>query len=162
VSDRSPQNGSKERRQRNARRHQARILAMQILYESEVTGHSSAEILVRTQSSGGVPESTLAYASALLAGVRARGNDIMAEIEQGAPEFPVDGIAIVDRTVLQIGVFESLYAGDVPPRVAVNEAVEIAREYGGDSSARFVNGVLGGIVDRHMPESRRRASGRGS
>ena len=149
--------GSKDRQQRNSRRHQARILAMQILYEADVSGHSPTEILVRTRNQGGVPEDTLTYASDLLTGIRARSLDLIAEIEQAAPEFPFDGIAIIDRSVLQIAIFEAIY-DDLSRRGAVNEAVEIAREYGGDTSARFVNGALGEIIDRLRPDNRPRSA----
>jgi N utilization substance protein B len=156
MSNRSEQSGSRDRRQRNARRHQARILAMQVLYEADITGHSPTEVLVRTRNQGGVPDETVDYAGLLLNGIRARSDDLTAEIERAAPEFPFDGIAVVDRSVLQIALFEALFTDDVPPRAAVNEAVEIAREYGGETSARFVNGVLGEIVDRKRPENRPR------
>ena len=149
------QTASRDRRQRNSRRHQARILAMQILYEAEVTGHSTSEILVRTRSQGGTPEETLEYASDLLTGIRARGRDISAEIENSATEHPIGNIAPIDRAILEIALFETLFGDDVPPRAAVNEAVGIAREFGGDSSARFVNGVLGDVIDRRHPEARR-------
>lgn len=121
---------------------------MQILYEADMTGHSTSEILVRTRVQGGTPEETLDYTSSLLTGIRARERDIVDLIEGAAPEFPISGIAPIDAAILKIGVFESSYADDVPVRAAVNEAVAIAREYGGDSSARFVNGVLGTIADR--------------
>jgi N utilization substance protein B len=147
---------SRNRRQRNARRHQARILAMQILYEAEMTGHSTSEILVRTRNLGGTPEETLEYASELLTGIRARIRDIDSEIEIAAPQFPLEDIAPIDRAALQIGLFEVLFAEDVPPRAAVNEAVGIAQDYGGDTSARFVNGVLGNVIDRRHPEASRK------
>jgi N utilization substance protein B len=155
MAERSGQ-GSRDRRQRNARRHQARILAMQILYESEVTHHSTSEILVRTRSQGGTPDETLDYASLLLTGIRARVNDIIDEIETAAPDYPVEDIAPIDRAILQIALFEALFGDDVPPRAAVNEAVGIAKDYGGDASARFVNGVLGSVIDRRHPEASRR------
>ena len=156
MSTKNPQGGSQQRRQRNSRRHNARVLAMQILYESVVTGHSTAEILVRTAAQGGTPEETLAYASDLLTGIRAQGRNIDAEIEAAAPEFSVAEIAPIDLAILQIAAFEIIYGDDVPPRAAVNEAVGIAREFGGDSSARFVNGVLGAVIERHRPEASRR------
>jgi N utilization substance protein B len=155
VSD-SSHSISRHRRLRNARRHQARILAMQILYEAEVTGHSTSEILVRTRNQGGTPEETLEYASELLVGIRARVNDINAEIEAAAPDYPVEDIAPIDLAAMQIALFEALYGDDVPPRAAVNEAVGIAGDYGGDASARFVNGVLGTILDRRHPDAGRK------
>lgn len=155
MSSRTSSGGSQERRQRNQRRHNARVLAMQILYESVVTGHSTAEILVRTSAQGGTPEATLAYTSDLLTGIRAQVRNIDAEIADAAPTHPTAEIAPIDHAVLQIGIFEILFGDDVPPRAAVNEAVSIAREFGGDSSARFVNGVLGTIIDRRRPDARR-------
>jgi transcription antitermination protein NusB len=154
MSD-ATRSSSKTRRLRNSRRHQARILAMQIRYESEMTGHSNAEILVRTRNQGGTPEETLEYASILLTGIRARITEIHAEIERAAPDYPIEDIAPIDRAILEIALFESVFGGDVPPRAAVNEAVGIAADYGGDASARFVNGVLGDIIDRRIPESSR-------
>lgn len=155
MSAPKPKGGSYERRQRNTRRHNARVLAMQILYESVVTGHSTAEILVRTSSQGGTPEETLAYASGLLTGIRAQGRNIDLEIEDAAPDYSVHEIAPIEHAILQIAIFEVMFGDDVPPRAAVNEAVSIAREFGGDSSARFVNGVLGAVIDRRRPDARR-------
>jgi N utilization substance protein B len=155
MSARNSQGGSHERRQRNQRRHNARVLAMQVLYESVVTGHSTAEILVRTSAQGGTPDDTLAYTSDLLTGIRAQVHNIDAEIGDAAPAFAIEDIAPIDHAVLQIGVFEILFGDDVPPRAAINEAVSIAREFGGESSARFINGVLGTIIDRRRPDARR-------
>lgn len=142
------QGGSRQRTQRNQRRHQARILAMQILYEADMTGHSTSEILARTRAQGGNPDETVEYSSFLLNGVRAREGDIVAQIEAVATDYPVSDLAPIDASILKVAVFEVLFADDVPPRAAVNEAVSIAREYGGESSSRFVNGVLGSIVDK--------------
>jgi len=68
-------------------------------------------------------------------------------IEKSAPEWPLDQIAIVDRNVLRIGLFELLFGNreEVPPKVAINEAIELAKTFGGESSGRFVNGVLGTV-----------------
>jgi N utilization substance protein B len=129
---------------------------MQILYESDVTGHSTSEILARTRNQGGTPDETLAYASDLLSGIRARKQDIEEEIATSAPEFPVDDLPPIDRAILEIALFEALYGEDVPPRAAVNEAVGIAREFGGDNSVAFINGVLGDVIDRRFPEASRK------
>jgi transcription antitermination protein NusB len=151
----SSQHASRQRKQRNSRRHQARILAMQMMYESDMTGHSTSEILIRTRTQGGTPDETLEYASVLLTGVRARLDSIDAEIERAAPQYPIADLPPVDRAILEIALFEILFGDDVPARAAINEAVGIAQEYGGEASARFVNGVLGNIVDRRFPESSR-------
>jgi N utilization substance protein B len=155
MSD-STHHASRQRKQRNTRRHQARILAMQIMYEADMTGHSTSEILIRTRTQGGTPDETLEYTSALLIGVRARVDAIDAEIEAVAPQYPVNDLSPIDRAILEIALFEILFGEDVPPRAAVTEAVGIAQEYGGEASARFVNGVLGSVIDRHVPDSSRR------
>jgi N utilization substance protein B len=152
----SPHHASRQRKQRNSRRHQARILAMQMMYEADMTGHSTSEILIRTRTQGGTPDETLEYTSALLTGVRARIDAIDAEIEAVAPQYPVNELSPIDRAILEIALFEILFGEDVPPRAAINEAVGIAQEYGGEASARFVNGVLGGVIDRRFPDSSRR------
>jgi N utilization substance protein B len=126
---------------------------MQILYEADLTGHSTSEILVRTRAQGGTPDETFAYASYLLTGIRAREPGIVDSIEQSATDYPLSGIALIDAAILKIGIFEALYSEEVPIRAAVDEAVKIAREFGSETSPRFVNGVLGTIVDRQSRES---------
>jgi N utilization substance protein B len=128
---------------------------MQILYESDMTGHSTSEILVRTRGQGGTPDETLDYASYLLTGIRAQDRNIVALIEDAAPDYPISGLAPIDAALLKIGVFETRYADDVPLRAAVNEVVDIAREYGGDNSSRFINGVLGTLIDQQDVDRRR-------
>ncbi|MFN2291384.1 MAG: transcription antitermination factor NusB, partial [Anaerolineae bacterium] len=72
-------------------------------------------------------------------------------IGEYAPEWPVDQIAIIDRNILRIAIYEILVGDDTPTKVAINEAVELAKEYGSDSSGRFVNGVLGSLVAKESP-----------
>lgn len=83
----------------------------------------------------------------LLTGVLERRKDLDAIIEKAAPEWPIDKISLVDRNVLRIGLFELLFAdrNEVPAKVAINEAIEMAKEFGGENSGRFVNGVLGAV-----------------
>ena len=85
------------------------------------------------------------FSEALLKGVMDNRTAIDATITKYAPEWPLEQITIVDRNVLRIGVFELTYSPDVPPKVAINEAIEVAKGFGGESSGKFVNGVLGAI-----------------
>ena len=152
MSDSPTKPSSRSRKQRNQRRRQSRVLALQSLYEADVTPHSSAEILARIRAEGTTAPETLQYASDLVNGVRANRSTIDARIAEAAPAFPVDQLPTIDRNVLRLAIFELLHGPDVPPRAAINEAVEIAKDFGGDGSGRFVNGVLGAIFERLGPE----------
>ena len=151
MSDNPTKPSSRGRKQRNQRRRQSRILALQSLYEADVTPHSSAEILARIRAEGTTAPETLQYASDLVNGVRANRRSIDERIAEAAPAFPVDQLPTIDRNVLRLAIFELMHGPDVPPRAAINEAVEIAKDFGGDGSGRFVNGVLGAIFERLAP-----------
>lgn len=127
-------------------RRQARILAMQILYESDVAGHPVEEVLARYLDDQSTPQPARRYAERLVLGVLEDQGRIDAMIAEAAPAFPIEQLPPVDRNILRIAVYELLYESDVPLKAAINEAVELAKLYGGESSSRFVNGVLGTIA----------------
>jgi len=140
-------------------RHQSRVLAMQGLFERDLTQHDLDDILARMdeiddpdeETTTVIPPVVSAYARHLAMGVTANIAEIDPKIAAAAPAFPLDQIAGIDRNVLRIAVFEMLFQEDIPRPAAINEAVEIAKHYGGPSSGKFVNGVLGTIV-RALPE----------
>jgi len=136
----------------NARR-QGRTLALQILFETDQTDHDLHEVLDRTIEAEKPSEETAAYIRTLVDGIVKHKRAIDREIELAAPAFPIGQLSPVDRNALRIAIYELRYATDVPLKVAINEAVELAKRFGGDSSGRFVNGVLGTVVDR-LPGSR--------
>jgi N utilization substance protein B len=136
----------------NARR-QARALSLQILYETDQTDHDLHEVLDRTMEVEAPSDETAAYVRTLVDGIVKHQRAIDREIELAAPAFPIGQLSPVDRNALRVAIFELRYARDVPLKVAINEAVELAKRFGGESSGRFVNGVLGTVVDR-LPESR--------
>lgn len=142
---------SSRQRKPNARR-QARTLALQILYETDQTDHDSAEVLERTVEAETPNPDTTNYVQTLVDGIARHQKAIDREIELAAPAFPIRQLSPVDRNALRIAIYELRYADDVPVKVAINEAVELAKRFGGESSGRFVNGVLGTVVDR-LPES---------
>ena len=129
-------------------RHLARTLAMQTLYEWDFNGRKENDLRNRLGENlrqfapdfddGG-------FAEAIVEGVIKHSAEIDALIVRYAPEWPLDQITIVDRNVLRIGIFELKFAPDIPPKVAINEAIELAKGFGGESSGKFVNGVLGAI-----------------
>lgn len=127
-------------------RHQARIAALQALFEVDCAGHSAALAVEQRLDEAGLPEPGASFARQLALGVKAHQAQIDALIGRYAPEWPVDQIAIVDRNILRISIFELLMSEATPTKVAINEAVELAKQFGSDSSSRFVNGVLGSLV----------------
>lgn len=123
-------------------RRDARILALQVLYESDLANHPADAILQRHLREAERPEAVSAYAAKLVSGVAQAREALDARISQLAPEYPADQLAAIDRNILRVALFE-LEGGEVPVKVAINEAVDLAKEFGSDASPRFVNGVLG-------------------
>ncbi len=124
------------------------MLALQILFELDLTDHAPREAINRTFGEQTPPPPVRAHVERLVAGVLANREAIDPYIADAAPAFPVPGLAAVDRNVLRLAVYELLREPAVPPKAAINEAVELAKRFGGESSGRFVNGVLGTIAGR--------------
>ncbi len=120
---------------------------MQSLYEWDFNGQKADPMaLLQANLKEFAPDfSDQGFSEVLIQGVLDHQKDIDATITKYAPEWPMEQITIVDRNVLRIGVFELTYSPDVPPKVAINEAIEVAKGFGGESSGKFVNGVLGAI-----------------
>lgn len=133
-----------------ANRHLARSIVLQTLFEWDTT-HADSEgakgILKRNVEEFGGDDSDSSFMDELLSGVLAKQKDLDLVIEKAAPDWPLAKIAPVDRNILRIGLYELLFADrtQVPAKVAINEAIELAKVFGGESSGRFVNGVLGAV-----------------
>ena len=133
-----------------ANRHLSRSLAMQSLFEADFNdfGEASAEEIVeRNQQEFAPGLDDGQFARDLVFGVLKKREKLDNIIEKAAPDWPIAQIAIVDRNVLRIGLYEMLFGDkkEVPARVAINEAIELSKTFGGENSGRFVNGVLGAI-----------------
>lgn len=133
-----------------ASRHLSRSVAMQSLYEWDFRGKKTAElseILERNTKEFASGLEDTGFIRQLVDGVMEHLTELDKIIEKAAPQWPLDQIAIVDRNVLRLGLYELLFGNreEVPPKVAINEAIELAKSFGGDSSGKFVNGVLGTI-----------------
>ena len=131
-------------------RHLGRIVALQTLYEYEFRTESKdptadvEEILVRNLNRYETAIDDKGFVETLVNGVLADQADLDAKIQPIAPDWPIDQIARIDRNILRIGLYELLHQADViPPKVAINEAVELAKAFGSDNSSKFINGVLG-------------------
>jgi N utilization substance protein B len=127
-------------------RHRARIAALQALFEIDCTAHHPLVVVERRLDEAALPEPGVEFVQELVKGVEANLGALDKLIAHYAPEWPVEQIAIVDRNILRMAIYEIMHRDDTPTKVAINEAVELAKEFGSDSSGRFVNGVLGSLV----------------
>lgn len=127
-------------------RRQARIIALQALFEIDMTNHDPAMVLAERFADKELPPEGEAFARVLVTGTLEHQQEIDALIERVAPEWPVEQIAGVDRAILRLATYEIVFSGQTSPKVVINEAVELAKLFGSDSSRRFVNGALGALV----------------
>ncbi len=129
-------------------RTRARGTALQILYEVDLVGHPLGEVLQNRLREADLEDRLAAFVIEIARGVWPVHEKLDAFIAEHAPEWPVDQVAIIDRNILRIALWEFAISHDTPIKVAINEAVELAKAYGSDSSSRFVNGVLGSLAER--------------
>ncbi len=137
----------------SGRRHEARITALQALYEIDAAMHSADEVLQRYLGNTQMPPGTRRFIERLVRGVLGERERLDAIIAKHAPAWPVAQLPAVDRTVLRMALWELLIERDVPVKAVINEAVELAKRFGSDNSGRFVNGVLGSVVDEQRPDA---------
>lgn len=129
-------------------RRKARSVALQVLYEVDCTQHSLDDAFMFRIEETPLEGDLSAFARKLIDGVRTRACDLDILIQKHAPEWPLDQMAIVDRNILRIAIWEFAVDKSTPIKVAINEAIELAKLYGSDSAARFVNGVLGSLASK--------------
>ena len=127
-------------------RRRARILTLQALYEIDTTRHPPGVVLDQRLAEDPLPEEGEAFARELLTGVLQHEAELDELIQRYAPEWPVDQMAVIDRNVLRIAIYEFFISKLTPTKVAINEAVELAKLFGSDSAPRFINGVLGAVA----------------
>lgn len=134
-------------------RHLARTIALQTLYQWDFNGQdkSNIEKTVSENLNNFAPQfDDKGFIQNLVTGVIQNQKKIDGLIVKYAPEWPLDQITMVDRNVLRIGIQEMKYDDDIPEKVAINEAIELAKTFGGESSGKFVNGVLGTIYKEKL------------
>lgn len=136
----------------SANRHLGRIIALQTLYEQEFRqecGDKSfvlREVLARNIARYHETVDDRAFIKSLVDGVNKHAATIDDQLQLLAPEWPIAQIARMDRMVLRMGSYELLHGNDIPPKVVINEAVELAKAFGGENSSKFINGVLGSLL----------------
>lgn len=129
-------------------RRQARMVALQTLYEYDMVHHDTHEVLQRHAEERNLLPKVVEYAQELAEGVCNHLVDIDAHIQSAAREWPLQQMARVDKNILRLAIYEILFDNTVPAKAAINEAVELAKLFGSDTSSRFINGVLGTIFHR--------------
>jgi N utilization substance protein B len=127
-------------------RRKARIAALQTLYELDCTKHKAEEALAHLRAGETLSQEALSFSEELVKGVLQNKSELDALIKKFAPAFPPEQMSIIDRNILRLAIFETLFNDKTPLKVAINEAVELAKEFGSDSSPRLINGVLGSIT----------------
>lgn len=129
-------------------RRRARRVTLETLYEYDIAAHDPDEIIQRRVEEYPMESSGVEFAVQLVHGVIENQEHMDKFIARYAPEWPLDQMAVIDRNILRIAIFEFLIEGSTPVKVAINEAVELAKTYGSDSAPRFINGVLGTLADQ--------------
>jgi N utilization substance protein B len=125
-------------------------VALQALFEVDTVQHDPDASLLNRLEDTPLPEPGLTFAQSLLKGTLAHLSELDALIQRIAPEWPIEQMAPVDRNILRLAAYEMLHESETPPKVVINEAVEIAKLFGSDSSSRFVNGVLGTLFSQRQ------------
>lgn len=131
-------------------RTRARGIALQALYELDLTNHPVGTVLQERTEDAELTEDLIEFFRTIVLGVLPIRTELDRFISDHAPEWPLDQVAVIDRNILRMALWEFAVAEDIPLKVAINEAVELAKAYGSDSAPRFVNGVLGALANRQQ------------
>ncbi len=126
-------------------RRKARSIIFQALYEIDSTGHNVDDVIKHLLADKGLSEENSTFVHQQVNGVIKNKKQLDENIQRFAPAWPVNQLPVVDRNILRLAIFELLMDNKVPIGIAINEAVELAKQFGSDSSARFVNGVLSSV-----------------
>ena len=129
-------------------RTRARSAALQALYEIDIAGHPPGIVVEERIIDSDLDENLAQFARQIVLGVLPLAQQLDGFIAQHAPEWPLDQIAIIDRNILRIALWEIAVSDQTPIKVAINEAIELSKAFGSDSTPRFVNGVLGSLAAR--------------
>jgi len=148
----------------SANRHLGRIIALQTLYEQDFRRECQdksldlQQVLARNISRYQAMVDDRAFIEDLVSGVDAKQAEIDAVLQPIASKWPIDQIARMDRIVLRLGVYELIHGQGVPPKVVINEAVELAKAFGGENSSKFINGALGAVFREHIEAPKEEAA----
>ena len=127
-------------------RRQARVVALQVLYELDCTRHKLEQTSAYSEAKDTLAPEALTFSEELVKGVLQEKSEIDSLIRKFASAFPPEQMSIIDRNILRLAIYEVLFTDKTPVKAAINEAVELAKDFGGDSSPRLINGVLGSVT----------------
>lgn len=127
-------------------RTKARAVALQVLYELDQSDHPPGDVIAQRLEEAPLEDKLCGFVEEIIYGVLPLKPVLDDVISKYAPDWPFDQVAIIDRNVLRIALWEMLFSKDTPVKVVINEAIELGKMYGADSSPRFINGVLGSLV----------------
>lgn len=126
-------------------RRKARGLALQALYEIDLMDHSADRVAESTLDGAELSDDNKDFVRSLITGITTNHEKLDTYIARFAPAWPLDQLAVIDRNILRLSIYELLYVQDTPIKVAINEAIELAKSYGSDNSPKFINGVLSSV-----------------
>ena len=132
-------------------RRKGRELAMKLLYQCELGGQPLDAVCATFEEFSGAGESSRTFALQLARGVQTHRTEIDAKLKESLKDWSEDRLAAIDATLMRAAIFEMLFCDDIPARVAIDEAIDLSREYSTEGSSKFVNGVLDAIASRHAP-----------
>ena len=137
-------------------RRKARAIALQVLYEVDTTRHKVEDVLDRLLGEGDLSDDNSDFVRQLVGQAIQHREEVDNNIQRFAPAWPIDQISVIDRNILRLAISEILFDNRVTVKIAINEAVELAKKFGGENSSKFVNGVLGSVSalakDKGLPE----------
>jgi len=125
------------------------MVAMQTLYEWDFRDNSDLEEIKKRNIKEYQNDVDDSFIKFVVDGVVDKKDIIDKDITKSAPEWPLEQISLIDKSILRVAIFELLYSENIPPKVAINEAVELSKQFGGENSSKFINGVLGSVYDNH-------------
>jgi len=130
-------------------RHLSRMVTMQAIYEWNFRENADLNEILERSIAEFADDIDKDFVKSEIQGVSEKKTELDSEIEKCAPEWPLEQLSAIDKSILEIAIFELLHSNDIPPKVSINEAIELAKQFGSNNSGKFINGVLGTVYDNH-------------
>jgi len=138
-------------------RHLSRMVVMQEIYEWNFRDQADLNEILERSIAEFADDIDKVFVKEEILGVSKHRENLDREIEVSAPEWPIEQISTIDKSILEIAIYELIYTDDIPPKVSINEAIELAKQFGSNNSGKFINGVLGTIYEKHRDKVEKKA-----
>ncbi|PIU24602.1 transcription antitermination factor NusB [Candidatus Berkelbacteria bacterium CG08_land_8_20_14_0_20_39_8] len=138
-------------------RHLSRMVVMQAIYEWNFRDQADLNEILERSIAEFADDIDKVFVKEEILGVSKHRENLDREIEVSAPEWPIEQISTIDKSILEIAIYELIYTDDIPPKVSINEAIELAKQFGSNNSGKFINGVLGTIYEKHRDKVEKKA-----